>query len=160
MTPLIQQQIVRMETRAKFPYLIEITDPEGNIYRYANSDTDIEYEENGVTNTFTAGYFKITPPEKTQTGFKDAKLTISALDQVWIEKIRSTQKRSTVRFLAVIMYEEDGNKYAEPTEDVTMSLTNATWNDTTIEWNMKFDDSLDLLIPCNKATSFTYPGLF
>lgn len=160
MTPLIQQQVVRMETQAKFPYLIEITTPDGEVYRYANSDEDIEYEENGVSNTYESAYFKVTPPEKTTTGFKDARLTISAIDQFWIEKIRSTNKRSKIRFLAVIVYEENGDKYVEPTEDVTMTLTNATWNETAIEWTMKYDDSMDILMPCTKMTASTYPALF
>lgn len=151
-----RQQIVRMETRAMFPFLIEVTDPAGEQYLYANSDEDIVFDGR----TYTASCFKVTPPEKTQDGIKDALLTISAVDQVWIAKIRSFSERSSVRFVAAIVYEDGGTKYAEAIEDITFTLTKATWTDTAIRWTMTFDEKMNVNFPATKLDSQTCPGLY
>jgi len=102
MTNYAKQQMLRRETQARFPYLIEIhhftESGAENIYRYANTDEDVTYNNA----TYTASCFSITPSEKTSSGFSDAKLTISAIDQEWIVKIRETQKRAKIIFTASI----------------------------------------------------------
>lgn len=149
-----QQEILRMETQAMFPYLIEVT--VGNeVLRYVNADEDVTFEGS----KFTASYFKLSPPERTQTGIKDASITISAIDGEWIARIRQVQTRSTIRFIAVIMY-ENGTQVVEPIDDITFKLTNASWNDTTIQWTMKFDDLLDVNMPCVKFSEDVCPALY
>ena len=150
-----------METQAMFPYLIEITTPEtddipSQIFRYANTDTDIVFENN----TYEASYFKLTPPEVSDTAVKDATITISAVDETWIEKIRTYQDRSRIRFVAIIKYDESGHQYQEPINDIDMVLTNASWNDTTIQWTMKFDDWMEINMPVGKFNEFTCPALY
>lgn len=154
-----KQQMLRMETQAMFPYLVEITvpnDTENEIYRYANTSEDVIFEDN----TYTASCFKITPPEKTESTIKDAKITISAIDNFWIEKIRETSTRCSIRFVAIIQYEKDNSKYIEKIDDINFMLTNASWTESTIEWTMKFDDRLDVKVPCQKLSSFICPALF
>lgn len=157
MTPYAQQQMVRMETQALFPYLIEITTPDGNIYRYANSDNDITFENH----VFSACFFKLTPPERTDEGIKDAKITISSIDQLWIERIRQYKDRATIRFIAVIQYTNGNNvESIEDIDDLEFKLTKATWNESTIQWTMKFDDWMDIMFPCTKLTAQVCPALF
>lgn len=160
MNSRIKNEMMKMETFAKFPYLIEIThylnDGTENIYRYANSDENIEFEGN----VFNAGYFKITPPERSSNYISDAKLTISAVDQTWIQKIRETQKRAKVRFVAVIQYDdENGVEAVEPIEDIEFELTKANWNETEIQWVMEFDNLMDINVPIDEMTSLNCPQL-
>ena len=148
----------KMVIQAKFPYLIEITytDNEGNvgIYRYANTDEDVAFEEH----TFLAGFFKISLPEQTSTGFTDASISISSVDQFWVDKIRSTKVRATIRFVATIEY-NNGSDVIEPIEDMEFILTNAVVNETIIQWTMKFDDLFDIKVPYDVCNDRVCPGL-
>ena len=113
MTRQAKLLLEKMEIQAKFPYLVEITyiynddteqNPHRDILRYANTDEDVTFEGH----TFSAGFFKMTLPEQTTSGFTDATITISAVDQEWIGKVRSSDKRSTIRFVATIEHYENG----------------------------------------------------
>ena len=156
----------KMEIQAKFPYLIEITNypqsGQSEKLRYANTDEDVLFTEivNGeeVTNTFQAGFFKVTLPEQTTSGFTNATLTISNIDQSWIAKIRSTYKRAKIRFLATIEHYEEGT-VVEPIEDMEFALTNATANETTIQWTMLFDDLSDIKVPYDICNDRICPAL-
>ena len=145
-----------METQAMFPYLIEITTPDEQVYRYCNCDEDISFEGH----TFEASYFKLTPPEITETAIKDATITMSAMDELWIERIRTYHERSKIRFVAMIKYDENNPPYSEVINDITMILTNATWNTSTIQWTMKFDDWMEINMPVTKINEFTCPALY
>lgn len=149
-----QKEVLRMETQALFPYLIEVTIGD-EVKRFANSDLDIVFENN----TYKASYFKLSPPERTQTGIKDASITISSLDLQWIKIIRETHEQSSIRFVACIVY-ADNETYVEPIDDITFKLTNVNWDDTTIKWTMKYDNLLNINMPCVKFTSDICQGLF
>lgn len=164
---LSQKKIVRMETQAMFPYLVEIThvldekNEDGtthkeNVYRYANSGENIEFEGN----VYQASYFKISPPQKSESEIKDATITISAVDQIWINKIRGSNQRSRIRFIAVIQYDENGRTFVEPLDDITFTLTDASWDESTIQWTMKHDVNSDIKMPCQKLTQSICPALF
>ena len=146
-------------TRAKFPYLIEITykhnDDTEEVFRYANSDDDITFEGH----TFYAGYFTMQLPERTTSGFTDAKISISAIDYTWIERIRSSNKRSKIRFVAVIEYEENNTQTIEPIEDMEFILTDATTDGVAIQWNMKFDDIMEIQVPYEDCNDRVCPAL-
>lgn len=158
-----KNEMLRMETRAKFPFLIEIkyystngnlTDDNGDkysIYRYANSDNDIVFNEN----TYYASYFEIELPQETTNGVSDAKITISAIDQSWIQKIRETGKRSQIKFIAVIMFDST----IEPIEEMDFELTSVTWNDVSIQWTMEFDNLMDIQIPIETIDERICPAL-
>ena len=152
-------EMEKMVTRAKFPYLIEVTynknDGTSEILRYANSDEDKTFEGH----TFNAGYFTMQLPQKTTSGFTDAKINISAIDHTWIEKIRNTSKRATIRFVAVIEYENGGSESIEPIEDMEFVLTNATSDGTTIQWTMKFDELMEMQMPYEECNDRVCPAL-
>ena len=158
MNPNIQNLLVQNDVPASFPYLIEIwlpSDPT-NIERYVNASEDKTYENH----TFTASYFVVQPPEKTETGMKDATITISTIDQTWIEKVRSTQERYKIRFVAVIDYDDDGTEEIASLDDITFSLVNASWQETTIQFTMKFDEGMSVNLPCQRLDQFVAPALF
>ena len=161
LSALSKQKLLRLETYAKFPYLIEITRINSNdqeeVYRYANSDTPITFEGN----VYQSGYFSIEPPEERADGISDARLTISAIDtdNNWIGKIRDTQKRAKLRFIAVIQYDSNNQQQIEVMEDNDFVLTVASWNRQTIQWTMKFDELSDIQIPLTEVTSQVCPAL-
>lgn len=150
-----KQKLLRMETYAKFPYLIEITLHDGTKYRYANCDEDVTFE--GFV--YEAGFFKIEPPDTNESEIGNGKLVISAVDQKWIEIIRTQTHRAAIRFVGAIVY-NDGTTYdtVEPIEDTEFTLTEAEWNDLTISWTMVFDEWMTINIPCDIATSRKVPG--
>lgn len=154
-----KQRLVRLNTQAEFPYLIEVTyynkDGGVEIYRYANSDNNISFEGN----VYESSCFSLQPPEKTQTSIGNASITISAVNQEWIRRIRDTQKRAKLRFIATIVYDENGEQFVEAMEDYEFTLTEAKWNDITISWTMEFDNKMNIRIPCDSATSHKIPSL-
>ena len=154
----VKSMLVRNEIPASFPFLIEVWKPSApsNIERYVNALEDKVYENH----TFTASSFAVQPPEKNESGVKDATITISTIDQTWIEKVRTSNERYKIRFLAVIDYDDDGTETIEPMDDITFSLTNATWQETTIQFTMKFDDGMEINVPCQKLDQFVCPALF
>ena len=151
-----KQQIMRMETYAKFPYLIEVSHEDYGTLRFANCDKDIVY--NGET--YVASFFSVNPPDRTNSGITDGTLTISAIDQVWINRIRNTQKRTKLKFLACIVYDEQNQiEGIETIEELDFVLTKCQWNDTVIQWTMVFDEDMDLVIPCDVASPQKTPGI-
>lgn len=157
--PVVENLLVQTNVPASFPYLIEIWKSSDiqkeNIERYVNASEDKVFEGN----TFQAASFKINPPEKTESGIKDAQITISTIDQTWIEKVRTTNERYKIRFVAVIDY-ENGSEYIEKLEDITFLLTSATWQETTLQFTMKFDEGMGINVPCQKLDQFVCPALF
>jgi len=153
-----KKEVLRQQTRAKFPYLIEITTPDNQVFRYNNTDEDITYEGN----TFKASYFYLTPPKETNGVLSDTTISISCVDQEWIKRIRqyTNTNRCTIRYVAVIMYEEDGTSYIDPCEDNTFFLAKADWNDLTITWSMTLDDVMSIQIPCDVASPLNSTGAY
>jgi hypothetical protein len=154
MNNLAQKEIARRTTQAKFPFLIEITDVEDGPFRYANADQDIPYGNH----TYYSAVFLINPPDRDGSKIGDAQLTISAVDQTWIQKIRSTQKPAKLHFTAVIAYKKDGTLHVEPLEENSFTLRMASWNEIAIVWNMVFDENMAIMLPAEECTALTCPG--
>ena len=154
----VKSMLVQNDIPASFPFLIEVWKPSDptNIERYVNASEDKEFDGE----TFTASSFKVQPPERNESGVRDANITISTIDQSWIEKVRTSNERYKIRFLAVIDYDDDGTETIEPLDDITFTLTNATWQETTIQFTMKFDDRMEVNVPCQKLDQFVAPALF
>jgi len=159
MTNLAKQKLVRMETYASFPYLIEVTyeDENGVIHteRYANADTEKTY--NG--NTYQPVCFTAVPPSQDNTTISDGKLTLSTVDDSWVIKVRNAQKRMKCVFVAVIDYDENGVETIEEIETMSFTLVKARWNEETLEFNMLFDDRMNLQVPRDVATVLKVPAL-
>ena len=153
----VQNLLVQNDVPASFPYLIEVwKGASGTKERYVNASEDKVFEGH----TFTASSFIVQPPEKSESGVKDATITISVIDQYWIEKIRTANERYKIRFVAVIDYDDDGTEEIESLDDITFTLTNATWAESTVQFTMKFDDGMNVNVPCQKLDQFVAPALF
>jgi hypothetical protein len=158
MSRLLEQQLARTETRAKFPFLIKVEySVEGEVREplyYANSDTAIDYGGD----TYLASVFQIDPPDKDGSKIGDAQITISAVDQFWINKIRGTRIPAKITFMAVIVYDEDGINIEE-IERMRFTLRGARWNETAVSWAMSFDENMKINVPPDKCTAQKVPGL-
>jgi hypothetical protein len=155
MTHKAEQLIARQETYAKFPFLIKITHDTFGVFRYANSDEDITYEGE----VYHAAYFTVDPPDKDGSKIGDAQLTISAVDLTWIERIRSTQIAAKIKFVATIEYDDGAVSGVEPIEELDFTLRVVNWNEDTITWNLVFDSTMSIRVPCDRATALKCPGV-
>ena len=152
-----KQQILRQQMCAMFPYFIEITS-DNVVYRYVNADDDMVYDNN----TYTACYFSITPPEKTESRIGDGKITFSAIynNREWVKKIRNTTTRASIRIVAAIIYTAEGVANGiEPIYDTEFELCEASWDDESISLTMKFDTGMDIQIPSDKMDEIVCPGV-
>jgi hypothetical protein len=154
MTNYAQREIARRNTQAKFPLLIEITSDDIGSLHYANSDQDIIYEGD----IYYASIFALEPPDKDGDKIGNARITISAIDQEWIYRIRSTQKPARLRFIAVIIYGDNGNYQLEKLEENSFTLRSASWNEIAISWDLIFDENMTILLPAEDCTALTCPG--
>lgn len=158
MTELAKQQILRQELHAKFPYFIKIEHPDYGVFYYVNSDEDLEYD----SNLYTACTFSVQPPEKSESKIGDAKLNFSSIynNREWIKKIRETVKRGKITVCAAIIYTaENVIEGIEPVYNTEFSLTDVSWDEETLSWTMKFDEGMDIVMPCDKLDEIICPGV-
>lgn len=153
-----QQQILREQMQAMFPYFIEIETSDFGTFYFVNADEDKTYNKK----TYTACCFSIQPPEKSDSKFGDGQITFSAIynNKEWIKKVRDLSDRARIRVVAAIIY-SDGKttNEIEPIYDTEFDLTNASWNEEAIQWTMKFDTGLDVVMPCDKLDEIICPGI-
>jgi hypothetical protein len=150
---------MRQRTAASFPFLIKIDyyDPDSKSTKtlhYTNATENITY---GADN-YLAAAFSVQPPERDGAKIGDATLTISAIDQVLIEKIRATQIPAKLRFIAVIVYKEGSVAGIEPLEDNVFTLREARWDELSVSWSMRFDENMAIIITSVKCNAQTAPG--
>jgi hypothetical protein len=150
-----QKEIARRSTQAQFPFLIEIAHEDMGSFYYANADENIAYGGQ----TYLSAVFSLQPPDRDGSRIGDAQLTISAVDQQWTLKIRSTQKPAKLRFIAAIVYQKDGSVWVEPIEENEFTLRAASWNEIAIVWNLVFDENMAILLPSEDCTALTCPGV-
>jgi hypothetical protein len=154
-SPLTKRQIAQQRTAASFPCLIEITSGNDPKMFYTNASENITFEGN----VYNAATFSIQPPDRDGSTIGDATLTISAIDQVWPEKIRGTQKPAKLRFIAVIVYREGNIAGIERLEENSFTLRTANWNRTSVTWAMHFDENMAVIVPAEKCNAQTTPGI-
>lgn len=155
MTNNAKHELLIQRTRARFPYLIHIYNEDFGDFYYCNCNEDIVYGGH----TYTASVFEITPPERTDSSIGNAMLRISSVDMQWIRKIRNTQKRSRISFVASIEYYSGNQKAIEAVEENEYTLVKASWDGSTmIQWEMIFDEDMDILCPPDIAGPGNIPG--
>jgi hypothetical protein len=159
MTNYAKQQMVRMQTHAKFPFLVKIIryidDENKEYFRYANAEENITYDNE----VYMGSLFVLDPPNEEGSKIGDAQITISSVDQLWIEKIRTTHIPPKIIFIATIVYDDGIIIGIEKIRQYTFTLRNAQWTDTTISWTMSYDENMRIRVPCDRASSQKVPGL-
>jgi hypothetical protein len=156
----VQKLLASQRAAAKFPYLIKIDhddkaiNPGFPLY-FANSSEDITYDGN----IYNAASFSIQPPDRDGAKIGDATLTISAIDQFWIQKIRENQEPAKLVFVAAIVYDGDnGVEGIEPLEENSFTLRAASFNELAITWTMVFDENMAIIVPADTCNAMTAPG--
>ncbi len=151
-----QSYVAARNTPAKFPFLIKIEHEDDKDFpmRFVNSDKDVTYEGE----IYYAASFAIDPPDRNGSKIGDATLTISAIDQFWIQKIRENQKPATITFKAVIQMDNNGVEQIETLEEIDFTLRAVRFNEYSITWTMLFDENLSINIPCDECNTITTPG--
>lgn len=151
-----KSEMLKMETRAKFPYLIEIQAANGNIYRYANTDEDVTFDEN----VYSACFFTITPPSIEESSIGNGTISFSSIDQLAINIIRSQSEHLKIRFVGAIVYNNKADiETIEAVEDSEFKLSNVTWDELKVSGTLVFDDWMDIKIPCDVSNSQNCPAL-
>jgi hypothetical protein len=149
-----QRQIAQQRTSASIPFLIKITPYDEAPMFYVNSSVGITYKGD----IYNAATFSIQPPDKDGSKIGDGTLTMSAIDQVWIQKIRAAEKPAELKLIAVIVYNDGVTTGIEPLEENNFTLRMANWNEISITWNMTFDENQSILVPADKCNAQTTPG--
>jgi hypothetical protein len=153
----VQKLLARQRKVARFPYLIKIDhddDPQFPFY-FVNADENITFQGR----IYNAASFSIDPPSRDGDKIGDATLTISAIDQFWIQKIRSTHKPARLLFMAVIVYgEHDVIEGIEPMEEIGFTLRVARFNEISVTWTMVFDERMSIQVPADTCNAMTTPG--
>ena len=158
MTELAKQQILRQQMHAMFPYFIKVEHPDYGTFYYVNADNDMTYDNQ----TYTACCFSIKPPDKSENKIGDAKLEFSTIynNREWVKKIRNTVKRGTITVMASIVYTAENTVDGiEPIYDTEFTLTDVSWNETDLSWTMKFDEGMDIIMPCDKMDEIICAGV-
>ena len=155
LSAMAKRKLVGMETDACTCFLIEITNEELGTFRYVNLGFPVEYEGK----TYSAAGFNISPPEKSEGKVGNSRISISAVDQEWIQRIRTpTKEKSRMHLVSAVVYEGDGGTEVESIDELDFTLTQAEWDDVTISWDMEFDDVTNINVPCDVADSLNFPG--
>jgi hypothetical protein len=153
-SPFSKRQITQQRTAASFPCLIEITHGDDPEMCYTNASENISYEGK----VYNAAAFSIQPPDRDGSKIGDAVLTMSAVDQVWPEKIRGTRIPAKLRFIAAIVYQEGSIAGIEPLEENSFTLREADWDEISVSWSMRFDERMAVIITSVKCGAQTTPG--
>jgi len=152
------QKLLAMQKRmARFPYLIRIDHEEDPIFPlyFVNSNEPITFDGN----IYNAASFSIDPPSRDGDKIGDATLTLSAIDQFWIQKIRAAKKPAKLLFVAVIVYDKDnGIEGVEPMEEISFTLRVARFNEISVTWTMVFDERMAILVPVDICNAMNTPG--
>lgn len=164
MTINANREMTKTDCQAMFPYLISITDKDsGEVYRYANTDFDIETDIKGETCTFEGKAFSVVPSEKSDNKIGNGSLIIYDAAIEWIPRIRSKSvaNRYELEFISVIRYLNDGSWELEKIENERYTLSNFSWSDNgEISCTMVYDEDMGILMPMDKLDSVNCPALF
>jgi len=153
----VQKLLARQKKIARFPYLIKIDHEEDPIFPlyFVNSNENVTYDGN----IYNAASFTIDPPSRDGDKIGDATLTLSAIDQFWIQKIRAAKKPAKLLFVAVIVFDEEGGREGvEPMEEISFTLRVARFNEISVTWTMVFDEKMAIIVPADTCNAMTTPG--
>lgn len=159
-----EREMMKADCQAMFPYLIAITDRDtGEVYRYSNTDFDIEAEADGETQVFEGKAFSVVPSEKNDNKIGNGSLTIYDAATEWIPRIRSKSisNRYALEFVSAIRYMADGGWKLEKLENECYTLSNFSWSDDgAISCTMVYDEDMEILMPVDKLDSVNCPAVF
>jgi hypothetical protein len=154
LTARAKMEMARREKHAEFPFLISIEHEDFGTFYYANSSYTITYQGQ----VYQSATFSINPPDQDGSKVGNASLTISDVNQTWVQKIRSTKKTAKIHFIAGIQFNNDGHVQFEVIEENTFTLRLATYNGVLVTWEMEFDLTMSFVLNGVSASAAIAPG--
>lgn len=165
---IAMEEIFKQNMEGFLPVLVDIFSPdikwqgsddkqENCHLRLVNDTSDIVYKGK----TYAASCFNFTPPTEDGKKIEGASITISAIDQRVIELIRLAEidcKISIVASFAKQVDDEGTKFYFTEMQNFTFTMKNVTWNRTTAQWTLVFDETMQLNIPRDLATEIKCPS--
>ena len=150
-----KHEVLKQSSTASYPFLIKITH-NNQVYRFAKYWEDVTF----ACEIYKASNFTFTPPEESTDGIKDANLSLSDVDQTWIEKIRkaNTFDLITVEFVAVIIYDGNGVMNISEIENILFNVKTVNGNGITLDIDLSFDEKTSVNIPCDVMDSVKCAG--
>lgn len=150
-----KHEALKDSSTASYPFLIKIRH-NNEVYRYAKYFEDVTFFDE----VYLASDFTFTPPEESIDGIKDAHLTISDVDQSWTERIRkaNTFDVITVEFVAVIVYDDNGEMNVSEIESILFNVRNVNGNGITLDADLVFDERTEINVPCDIMDSVKCAG--
>lgn len=147
--------LLHSETSAALPILIEISHASlATPLRFVNNNADLVYQGNA----YIAFPFRFDPPDETEDGIANARLTICNVDRVIGETIRNLSSRPTVRAVAAFYYTE-GTFEFEPIASWEFAIANVIYNKSTVSGTLIYEDRLSVNVPVLHFTPFLFPGV-
>lgn len=155
-SPKAAQQMVRLNSSAYFPILLQIVSTafDGGEMCLVNNKTDLEYGGK----TYRAACFEFSPPKYTDKKIGNATLSISTINQEVLIAIREMRERATANVIAAFYY-DDGVLTFEPMEEWSFSLRRVSWNELVATWEMIFDDRMDNVAISDRLSPQKCPAL-
>jgi hypothetical protein len=154
LSPVAQKLLASQRTAAEFPYLIKITHPDFADMFYANSSENIFYKGN----VYNPASFTMQLPDLEGPEIGAASLSISAVDQYWIQRIRDLKTPAEMQFVAVIVYDDAAIEGIEQLDENSFTLRMAQWDEQSITWELSFDERQAYIITSIKCTPQVAPG--
>jgi len=147
--------ILHSETSAMFPLLIAISHSSlVSPIRIVNNNADMTYGGN----VYTAFPFRFDPPDETDDGMTNARLTVCNVDRTMVETIRALPGRPTVSVIASFYYEE-GTPVFEAVAAWEFVLSNVSYDKSIVSGELIYEDRLSVNVPVHHMTAFLFPGV-
>lgn len=150
-----KSKINKQNVDAQFIVLADVYHEDVGHFYYNDSDEDIDYIDIKWERNPT---MTVVRPEVTSTGVGNGSLSLSTVDQEWIARVRNLnavpgKERFRCRLIGLMKY--DG--ITELLYDEEYVLNEASWNDSTLQFNMIYDDNWGINIPvvtCNSLIAY------
>ena len=153
-----KNKITKQNVDARFIHLVDVWHEDVGHFLYTDSDEEIFYDGQ----TWGKYDIDVVRPEVTSTGVSNGSISISSVDQTWIERIRNLNavpgnERFKARLIGIMEYEEGNETVQECLFDENYMLSDANWDGTTLSWTMIYDDNWAINIPvitCNSLVAY------
>ena len=150
----IQQELFKSQSGMCLPFLIQISHASwnsGTPYYFVNNTESVTYDGN----TYLPFPFSFDPPDETDSGITNARLTIDAVDQSIIEMIRTVPSAPTVTIIAAYIYDT-----IEELVPWTFTFRNVQYQAETVSGELIYEDRLQNQLSPISISARSFPGLF
>lgn len=152
-------------TAGSLPILLEIYHPEikwtdnsneqdDGYLRLINDVYSVKFENK----KYLPAVFSFTAPSEDGKTVANTSISISAIDKRVVEVIRSIDSNPTCKIVALFAKIDDENITFHKLYNYSFEMKSVTWNDTTANWELVFDPTMQLNVPRDTSTIYRNPG--